>query len=312
MKANNSLLLWVVNCKTLLLLAVFALEVSTVMAGNEHVFTDTIPITEHKGHILMPVTINHELKYLVFDTGASDIFLWGDKKPFVTKWIDDAVDAKNHTEEVESGLVLAEFGSQCDSLLASYKPLPNDSSLRKALLDTGDGLMGFCPLIRRGQNYFVKVDLQKGIMIVSNDHRWPEQTDGIKVGYKKCESLPTFMVRIGKKHRARLPLDSGAPKFCAFRTSLLNKWEKDDKDLKACKIFDGSIDDIAAANDTAISRKRVRAYKCDFAIESFNVKEALIIDDPLGDGSVGEEIFHKAAISFDPWHRKIIFQPYDM
>ena len=137
MKINKRSFVWLANCKTLLLLAVFALEVSFVKANDQHVFTDTIPIVEHKGHILMPVTINHELKHLVFDTGASEIFLWGDKKPFVTKWIDDAVDAKNHTEEVESGLVLAEFGSQCDSLIASYKPLPNDSSLRKALLDTG-------------------------------------------------------------------------------------------------------------------------------------------------------------------------------
>ena len=76
MKANNSSFAWLVNCKILLLLVVFALEVSTVKAGNEHVFTDTIPIVEHKGLILMPVTINHELKHLVFDTGSTEILLW--------------------------------------------------------------------------------------------------------------------------------------------------------------------------------------------------------------------------------------------
>lgn len=79
MKANNSSLLWSANCKTLLLLAVFALETSVAKAGNQHVFTDTIPIVEHKGLILMPVTINHELKHLVFDTGSTDILLWGEK-----------------------------------------------------------------------------------------------------------------------------------------------------------------------------------------------------------------------------------------
>lgn len=312
MKVYKCSFAWLVYCKILLLLVVFALEVSTVKAGNEDVFTDTIPIVEHKGLILMPVTINHELKHLVFDTGSTDILLWGEKKPFVTKWIENPVDSKNHTTELESGLILAEFGSRCDSLIASYMPLPIDSLTRSSLLHIGDGLMGFCPLIKRGLDYFVKVDLQKGIMIVSNDHKWAEQTKGIKVGYKKCDALPSFMVRIGKKHRTKLPLDSGASKFCTVRTSLLDKWEKNDKDFKACKVFDDSIDDFVAAFDTTICKRRAKAFKCDFAIKSFNVKDALIIDDPFGYGSVGEEIFHKAAISFDPWHRKIIFQPYDM
>lgn len=312
MKANNSSLLWSANCKTLLLLAVFALEVSIVKASDQHVFTDTISIVEHEGHILMPVTINHELKHLVFDTGAIGVLIWGDKKPFITKWTENTVDTKNHTKEFESGLVLAEFGSRCDSLIALFKPLPTDSLTRRELLRVGDGLMGFCPLIKRGLDYFVKVDLQKGIMIVSNDHKWAEQTKGIKVGYKKCDALPSFMVRIGKKHRTRLPLDSGASNFCGVRTSLLDKWEKNDNDFKACKVFDDSIDDFGAAFDTTICKRRAKAFKCDFAIKSFNVKDALIIDDPFGYGSVGEEIFHKAAISFDPWHRKIIFQPYDM
>jgi|GEM_PF-2861907 hypothetical protein len=76
MKVHKCSFAWLVNCKILLLLVVFALEVSSVKAGNEHVFTDTIPIVEHKGLILMPVTINHELKHLVFDTGSTEILLW--------------------------------------------------------------------------------------------------------------------------------------------------------------------------------------------------------------------------------------------
>ena len=312
MKANKCSFAWLVNCKILLLLVVFALEVSTVKAGNEHVFTDTIPIVEHEGHILMPVTINHELKHLVFDTGASEIFLWGDKKPFKTKWISKNIDAKYHCKDSEEGLVLVEFGSRCDSLIASYMPLPIDSLTRSSLLHIGDGLMGFCPLIKWGLDYFVKVDLQKGIMIVSNDHKWAEQTKGIKVGYKKCYALPAFMVRIGRNHRTRLPLDSGASNFCTVRTSFLDKWEKNDNDFKACKVFDDSINDFGAAFDTTICKRRAKAFKCDFAIKSFNVKDALIIDEPSGVSSVGEEIFHKAVISFDPWHRKIIFQPYKM
>lgn len=46
MKIYKRSLIWFANCKTLLLLAVFSLEVSTVKAGNEHVFTDIIPIVE--------------------------------------------------------------------------------------------------------------------------------------------------------------------------------------------------------------------------------------------------------------------------
>ena len=76
MKVHKCSFAWLVNCKILLLLVVFALEVSSVKAGNEHVFTDTIHIVENKGLILMPVTINHELKHLVFDTGSTEILLW--------------------------------------------------------------------------------------------------------------------------------------------------------------------------------------------------------------------------------------------
>lgn len=308
MKASKRSLLWPANYKALLLLVAFVLEASVVKASDQHVFTDTIPIIEHEGHILMPVTINHELKHLVFDTGAIGVLIWGDKKPFITKWTENTVDTKNHTKEFESGLVLAEFGSRCDSLIALFKPLPTDSLTRRELLRVGDGLMGFCPLIRMGLDYFVRVDLQKGIMIVSNDHKRAKQTKGIKVRYKKCDELPTFMVRIGKKHRTRLPLDSGASLFCTVPTSVFDELEEKIKDKKVLY----NIAEDFAIHDTAVCKRKVKAYKCDFAIKSFNVKDALIIDDPFGYGSVGEEIFHKAAISFDPWHRKIIFQPYDM
>lgn len=311
MKAyNKSSLLWSASCKALLLLAVFALETSISKAGNQHVFTDTIPIVEQNGLILMPVKINHEIKHLVFDTGASGIVLWGNEKPFITKWIENGTDAKNHTKELESGLVLAEFGSRCDSLVASFKPLPTDSLLRNSLSHLGDGIMGFCPLIRCGLDYFVKVDLRKGIIIVSNNHKLAKQTKGIKVGYKKCDALPTFTVRIGEKNRTRLPFDSGAAHFCSIPTSLSDKWEKNDKNFKACKVFDDYIDDFAALYDTTIYKIRTKAYKCNFAIKSFKVNDVLVLGRPSSDASVGEQIFHKAIISFDPWHRKIIFQPY--
>ena len=297
--------------KIRLFLAVFVLNFTVAEADDNHVFTDTIPIVERYGHILMPVTINHERKQLIFDTGAEGITLYGDKKPFKTKWISDGVDAKNHTKALEEGNMLVEFGSQCDSLIVSYAPLPSDSTLRAALLNIGDGLMGFCPLIRRGLNYFVKVDLRKGIMIVSNDHKWAKRTKGLRVSYKKCDGLPSFSIKVGKRHRTKSALDSGASHFCTIRTSVLDKWEKADKEFKACKVFDDSIEDNAGLFDTAIHKRRVKAYKCEFAIKSFKVDDAVIMDDPSGVTSVGEEIFHKAVLAFDPWHRKIIFQPYD-
>ena len=68
--------------KIRLFLAVFVLNFTVAKADDNHVFTDTIPIVERYGHILMPVTINHERKQLVFDTGAGGIALFGGKKPF--------------------------------------------------------------------------------------------------------------------------------------------------------------------------------------------------------------------------------------
>lgn len=121
----------------------------------------------------------------------------------------------------------------------------------------------------------------------------------------------SFSIKVGKRHRTKTALDSGASHFCTIRTSVLDKWEKADKEFKACKAFDDSIEDNAPLFDTAIHKRRVKAYKCEFAIKSFKVDDAVITDDPSGTTSVGEEIFHKAVIAFDPWHRKIIFQPYD-
>ena len=298
------------NGKMLLLLAALLFVCCNAMAVSRRIFTDTIPIEWHNNHILMPVTINHELRHLVFDTGVTGILLWGDKKPFKTKWTAEATDAKNHTKNLEMGLVLAEFGSRRDSFETAFTPLPADTTVRKAMLHTGDGCMGFSPLIRCGRNYFVKVDLRKGIMIVSNDRRRARETDGVKVSYRKCDALPTFKVTIGKGHRTRLPFDSGAIEFCTVKTSLLDKWEKADSTFKASKIFDDVTTDALAAHDTAFTKRRVKAYKCDFSIKTFTVKDATIMDDPTGAASVGSEIFQKAADAFDPWHKKIIFQPY--
>ena len=262
MKANNSSFAWLVYCKILLLLVVFALEVSTVKAGNEHVFTDTIPIVEHEGHILMPVTINHKLKHLVFDTGSMYLSLC----------------SKDITSKMKS------IRNSSDSV----KKVTNTD------LEVGRELVSF----------------GKGIMIVSNDHRWVKQTKGIKVSYMKCNALPTFNVTIGKKHKMRIALDSGAAHFCTVSSSILNKWENTDKDFKNCKSFEKMVSESYICDTTLVKRK-ARGYKCDFAIKSFIIKDAVVIENrPDHIDSIGEEIFHKAAISFDPWHRKIIFQPY--
>ena len=60
----------------------------------------------------------------------------------------------------------------------------------------------------------------------------------VKVGFTKCESLPTFKIKIGNNHQTRLPFDSGASHFCTIQTSLLEKWEKADKDFKAGQNID--------------------------------------------------------------------------
>lgn len=65
--------------KILLFLAVFVLNFTVAEADDNHVFTDTIPIVERYGHILMPVTINHERKQLAFDTGAKALYCMGIK-----------------------------------------------------------------------------------------------------------------------------------------------------------------------------------------------------------------------------------------
>lgn len=91
----------------------------------------------------------------------------------------------------------------------------------------------------------------------------------------------------------------------------LTSGRKPTKSSKLVRHFDDSIEDYAGLFDTAIHKRRVKAYKCEFAIKSFKVDDAVITDDPSGTTSVGEEVFHKAVIAFDPWHRKIIFQPYD-
>lgn len=99
------------------------------------------------------------------------LFYGATKKTFVTKWIENYVDSRNHTKELESGLILAEFSSRCDSLEASFWPFPTDRLIRNAISHIGDGIMGSCPLIRWGLDYFVKVDMRKGILVVSNDHK---------------------------------------------------------------------------------------------------------------------------------------------
>ena len=127
MKANNSSLLWSANCKTLLLLVAFVLEASVVKASDQHVFTDTIPIIEHEGHILMPVTINHKLKHLVFDTGSMYLSLWSKDITSKMKSIRNSSDSvkKVTNTDLEVGRELVSFGTQCDSLIACYLIFPD-------------------------------------------------------------------------------------------------------------------------------------------------------------------------------------------
>ena len=107
-------------------------------------------------------------------------------------------------------------------------------------------------------------------------------------------------------------IGSGAAHFCTVGSSILNKWENTDKDFKNCKSFEKMVSESYIC-DTTLDKRKARGYKCDFAIKSFIIKDAVVIENrPDHIDSIGEEIFHKAVISFDPWHRKIIFQPYDM
>ncbi len=300
------------TCKMVLVFSLFLFSSCIARGADRNVFTDTIPIQLHVGLINMPVVINHETKHLIFDTGCSSMTLWGDAadKPFKTKWIGDVTDSHNHSSIQESGLVLTEIGSQCDSLPTAYKVLPSDTTLRETFLHTGDGTMGFITLIRRGVGYYVKVDLRKGIMIVSNDHRLAANTTGVKVSYKKCDELPAFKVSIGK-HKVIVGLDSGAAHLCNISSDVLAKWAEADKDFNGNNVYDSISNDYADMNDTTVTERRVKAYKCDLRIKSFEIKNALIIDNPYDISTIGVEIFKKATVIFDPWHNKIIFQPYE-
>ena len=114
-------------------------------------------------------------------------------------------------------------------------------------------------------------------------------TKGIKVSYMKCNALPTFNVTIGKKHKMRIALDSGAAHFCTVSSSILNKWENTDKDFKNCKSFEKMVSESYICDTTLVKRK-ARGYKCDFAIKSFIIKDAVVIENrPDHIDSIGED-----------------------
>lgn len=282
-------------------------------ASAQRTFTDTIPIQFHNGHILMPVTINGEPRRMVFDTGCTNILLWGADSvpPFKPVGVVEPLNARSEAVPLSEGLVLAEFGSQKDSLLSVYSVLPEDSALRGAFLNTGDGMMGFTTLIRRGLGYYVKVDLKNGIMVVSNDRKLARNIRGARVHYRRCDSLPVFAVSINKRHKAKVWLDSGSPVLCKIDTRLLERWLRKDDALKGSKVSDGMASGYLSIGDTTVLSRRSMALKCDLDIKSFHIKDAMVMNNPDGDNVIGSFIFQKAAVVFDPWHRDIIFQPYE-
>ncbi len=271
---------------------------------SKHDFADTIQIEYTRDRVFVPVIVNGEQRRFLLDTGAGHAVVYDDSPiegcmPAGTIASHDAIGRRHNVELVRlPPLTLGTLTlTGCQATL-QHRPVKNSRI---------DGILGF-DLVCKGLQ--MKIDTQKGILILTDRKKFFQQETGHQFKYRLHLHVPHLSVSPFEGYQEHVLFDTGSRSLYA-----INKQH-----------FDEAEEACLAQNAEQIEGRSWGSHAIGFqGVEPAGEVVFLHLDDlRLGDFSfhdvhtlttqggshLGAQILKYGAVIFNPRKKTMLFQPF--
>ncbi len=271
------------------------------MRIKEKNFCDTIPIEFRRGRIFIPVEIEGRTHQFIFDTGCSVGLMFTDravklKKKFGFTIVNDAANLVHLTgvkriPEMHIGHITV---SNYRVVLTPGRSMVNTEYDCQQIV----GCIGSDLVSKRRA---VKIDTEKGIMVISDRQGVFDHEEGFRIPFKEEVRVPYLQVSTRADKSRWCMFDTGFPGFLDVRS----------KDITEADTLDTAMGSITAGiygrtNDDRLMMLRLDSLRigdCVFRQVTTNMQSA-------NDFVLGSSILKFGTMVIDYNTHKMIFRPY--
>lgn len=270
------------------------------MRIKEKDFCDTIPIEFRGGRIIIPVEIEGRTHQFVFDTGCSVGLVFTDravtlKKKFGISLISDAA---NHVRlrdvkripEMHIGHVTVR--NYRVVLTPKQSMVNTEYDCRQIVGCIGSDLIS--------KHRAVKIDTEKGIMVITDRHGVFDREEGFRIPFKDIR-VPYLQVTTRADKKRWCMLDTGSPNFLDVRS----------KDITDADTLDTAVGSITAGIYGKTDDERVMMLRLDsLCIGGCVFRQVTTNLQSANDLVLGSAVLKYGSMVIDYNTHQMIFSPY--
>ena len=271
------------------------------MRFKEKDFCDTIPIEFRRGRIFIPVEIEGRQHQFIFDTGCSVGLLFTDravtlKKKFGFSLVNDAANRMRLTSvkripEMHIGhLTVRNYRV----ILSPGRSMINTEYDCQQIV----GCIG-SDLIAKGRT--VKIDTQKGIMVITDRQGVFDHEEGFRFPFKVDVRVPYLQVSTR----------ADKPRWCMFDTGFPGFLDVRRKDITDADTLDTAVGSITAGIYGTTDEERLMLLRLDsLRIGDCVFRQVTTNLQSANDFVLGSSVLKFGSMVIDYHSRQMIFRPY--
>ena len=268
-------------------------------------FADTIAIEYERGLVFVPVSVGGKQLRFLLDSGASQTTIYDD----VT--IDGALpdgfivshDAVAQTTTVPMMLLppLTLGKTTFSGMRATVR--------HRAVKRSGvDGIVGF-DIVCKGLN--LKIDVRNKQLVLSDRYDFFEQEPGMKLKYRLNFHVPYIEVCPFGKYRERTLFDTGFRQLYSINKASFDRGAAQPRHQADKQVEGRSMGRFAIGHGGAEQRSEV-VFLCldSLCVGGFSFSQLHTLTTQ-GVSKIGGKLLEYGAVTFNPQHKRMRFQPYD-
>lgn len=266
-------------------------------------FADTIGIRYEREKVLVPVVLGGQRYSFLLDTGASQTAIFEDSNIRGCEEIGtiesfDATGRRSMVPEVKlppmrlGGLTL----TGCRA-----------TRLPRASWNRGiDGILGF-DLVNKGLQ--MKIDVRKGILVLTDLKRHFRRAGSVKMKYRQNYHVPYIRIMPYRNYREWALFDTGSPRIYSMNSV---KFMENEHKMLNRKQIEGRSRGSVSIGHLGLEAKTEVVF---LGLESLNIGGFQLQDVHVittqGRSHLGAPLLKYGSVTFNPFKKTMLFQPYD-
>lgn len=292
----------------LLLLCSLAVQAQKVLYSldfklSKKDFVDTIPITQERERVLVPVSLGGQSCQFLLDTGASHAVIYDDAMIEGCEPIGeiDSYDANNHKAAVPM-VMMPPLTIGSLTLTGCHATVQKRRIKDRPI----DGIIGF-DLVSKGLQ--MKIDTREKMLIITDRKKFFDNEPGYKLKYSMQRHVPYIEVSPFSQYKETVLFDTGSNGIYVINKGSLDTGEP--LMVNRSQIEGRSMGRMSMGFSGTEARGEVVFLALDsLSVGGFFLKD-LHTHSTQGNSHVGAGIMKYGAVVFVPHKKVMVFQPYD-